>query len=41
MGYISDKELIEQAEGLTKSGYGDYLLGLLEDRVAPRPGLGL
>jgi glucose-1-phosphate thymidylyltransferase len=30
-GYITDDELRERAEGLTKSGYGDYLLGLLNE----------
>ena len=39
MGFITDEQLVEQAEALDKSGYGDYLLGLLDDRVAPRPGL--
>jgi glucose-1-phosphate thymidylyltransferase len=29
-GFISDAQLRELAEPLTKSGYGDYLLGLLE-----------
>lgn len=29
MGYLSDAELAERAEPLRKSGYGDYLLGLL------------
>jgi glucose-1-phosphate thymidylyltransferase len=29
-GFLSDQELRERAEGLVKSGYGDYLLGLLE-----------
>jgi len=28
-GWLSDDELRERASGLTKSGYGDYLLGLL------------
>jgi hypothetical protein len=31
MGYISDEDLILCAKRLLKSGYGDYLLGLLED----------
>jgi glucose-1-phosphate thymidylyltransferase len=31
MGYISDEGLILCAKRLLKSGYGDYLLGLLED----------
>jgi glucose-1-phosphate thymidylyltransferase len=30
-GFLSDDELRERAERLKKSGYGDYLLGLLED----------
>ncbi|MFC4787288.1 glucose-1-phosphate thymidylyltransferase RfbA [Nocardioides sp. MAHUQ-72] len=30
MGYISDDQLREGAASLVKSGYGDYLLGLLE-----------
>jgi glucose-1-phosphate thymidylyltransferase len=30
MGYINDEQLAEQAEGLTRSGYGGYLLDLLE-----------
>jgi glucose-1-phosphate thymidylyltransferase len=30
-GFITDDELRERAEGLIKSGYGDYLLGLLEE----------
>jgi glucose-1-phosphate thymidylyltransferase len=30
-GFISDDELRERAEGLIKSGYGDYLLGLLDE----------
>jgi glucose-1-phosphate thymidylyltransferase len=30
-GFLSDDELRERAERLTKSGYGDYLLGLLDD----------
>ncbi len=29
-GFLSDAELAERAEPLRKSGYGDYLLGLLE-----------
>ncbi len=31
MGYIDDPQLIKQAQGLVKSGYGAYLLGLLSD----------
>ena len=30
-GFLSDDELRERAEGLVKSGYGSYLLGLLEE----------
>ena len=29
-GFLSDNELRSRAEGLVKSGYGAYLLGLLE-----------
>lgn len=29
MGYLSDAELAERAEPLRRSGYGEYLLGLL------------
>ena len=32
MGWIGDDELVRLAKPLTKSGYGDYLLGLLESR---------
>jgi len=32
MGYINDQQLIDSAELLLKSGYGQYLLGLLEHR---------
>ena len=39
LGFITDEQLVEQAESLEKSGYGDYLLGLLKDRGAPKPGL--
>ena len=31
MGFLSDAELVERAEPLRKSGYGDYLIGLLSD----------
>ena len=31
MGFLSDAELAERAEPLVKSGYGRYLLGLLND----------
>lgn len=30
MGWLSDAELVERAEPLRKSGYGDYLLSLLQ-----------
>ena len=36
-GFLTDDELRARAEPLTKSGYGDYLLGLL----AGPPGLGV
>jgi glucose-1-phosphate thymidylyltransferase len=29
MGFLTDDELRVRAEGLAKSGYGDYLLNLL------------
>ena len=29
-GFLTDNELRERAEPLVKSGYGSYLLGLLE-----------
>ena len=35
-GFLSDDELRERAEGLVKSGYGTYLLGLLERDDLPR-----
>jgi glucose-1-phosphate thymidylyltransferase len=31
MGFLSDDELRQKAEPLVKSGYGRYLLGLLDD----------
>jgi glucose-1-phosphate thymidylyltransferase len=31
MGFIDDEQLIRSAKELEKSGYGDYLLGLLDD----------
>lgn len=37
MGYIDDQQLVHLAEPLLKSGYGHYLLGLLEDGD-PSPG---
>jgi glucose-1-phosphate thymidylyltransferase len=35
-GFLSDEELRGRAEAMLKSGYGDYLLGLLERRDIPR-----
>jgi glucose-1-phosphate thymidylyltransferase len=37
LGYVSDDDLRERAELLVKSGYGDYLLQLLDDgdKLAP------
>jgi len=32
MGFIDDEQLAQRAKALTKSGYGKYLLGLLERR---------
>jgi glucose-1-phosphate thymidylyltransferase len=29
MGFLTDDELAERAEPLRKSGYGEYLLGIL------------
>ena len=37
LGYISDDELRERAELLVKSGYGSYLLSLLDDGEIARP----
>ena len=34
-GWISDDQLREHGEALTKSGYGDYLLGLLDTEKRP------
>ena len=31
MGFLSDEQLTAAAEPLMKSGYGAYLLGLLDD----------
>jgi len=31
MGFLDDEALLERADALPKSGYGDYLRGLLED----------
>ena len=37
-GFLSDDELRERAEPLVKSGYGSYLLDLLEEQAdGPRP----
>ena len=38
-GYIDAKQLQALAEPLQKSGYGEYLLGLLREEVAVRDGL--
>jgi glucose-1-phosphate thymidylyltransferase len=35
-GFLSDDELRDRATAMRKSGYGDYLLGLLERRDIPR-----
>jgi glucose-1-phosphate thymidylyltransferase len=35
MGYISSRQLGRLARGLTKSGYGQYLLQLLREKAAP------
>lgn len=32
MGYIDDEQLVKIAEPLRKSGYGEYLLNLLENK---------
>ncbi|GAA3511995.1 glucose-1-phosphate thymidylyltransferase RfbA [Georgenia daeguensis] len=32
-GWLSDDELVERAEPLRKSGYGEYLVSLLTDRI--------
>jgi glucose-1-phosphate thymidylyltransferase len=37
MGFIDDEQLAGLAEGLAKSGYGDYLLDLLQHRDRPGP----
>ncbi len=36
-GWIDNDGLRAHAESLAKSGYGDYLLGLLDERLLPRP----
>ena len=37
-GFLTDDELAERAQQLVKSGYGQYLLGLLEaERTSPTP----
>jgi glucose-1-phosphate thymidylyltransferase len=36
MGFLTDDELQTRAESLVKSGYGEYLLGLLSDPHRPR-----
>ncbi|MCT2176085.1 glucose-1-phosphate thymidylyltransferase RfbA [Brachybacterium muris] len=38
MGYLSDQELRERAEPLVKSGYGRYLLDMLDRELADRSG---
>ena len=35
-GFLNDEELRDRAETMLKSGYGDYLLGLLDRRDIPR-----
>ena len=35
-GFLNDDELRVRAETMLKSGYGDYLIGLLERRDLPR-----
>jgi glucose-1-phosphate thymidylyltransferase len=35
-GFLNDDELLDRAEAFRKSGYGDYLIGLLERRDIPR-----
>jgi glucose-1-phosphate thymidylyltransferase len=35
-GFLTDDELLERARSMLKSGYGDYLVGLLERRHPPR-----
>jgi glucose-1-phosphate thymidylyltransferase len=37
LGYISDDELMQRAELLVKSGYGSYLLSLLDHGETPAP----
>jgi glucose-1-phosphate thymidylyltransferase len=32
LGYIDDEQLAARAQTLLRSGYGDYLLGLLDRR---------
>jgi glucose-1-phosphate thymidylyltransferase len=36
LGFLDDDELRARAEAMLKSGYGDYLIGLLERRDLPR-----
>ena len=36
-GFLSDEELRERASEMVKSGYGTYLLDLLEHGTQPRP----
>ena len=35
-GFLNDDELLERAEAMSSSGYGDYLVRLLERRDVPR-----
>ena len=38
MGFITRAQLVELAQGLSKSGYGDYLIRMIdaEAKLAPR-----
>jgi hypothetical protein len=31
MGYLTDQELLDRAEPLRRSGYGEYLISLVEE----------
>ena len=35
MKFIDDHQLVQLAEPLAKSGYGQYLMDLLERKIAP------
>jgi hypothetical protein len=37
MGFLTDLELVERATALAKSGYGTYLLALVERERTQRP----